>query len=196
LIAETEDEKAFRKELESKQLFKNQSGAQAVLIQRRFEPWSPNWKIEPQLIADRELWETRKTEKGTYINRAGMPAEYTNFAKTFIFLDYDCYPNDTILFKTEAIIDYRFCFSIKREAEDFEYLEGFLRIAKIHACQLQLELSEEFGSGKHCPERRILQTRLNQAERKLKKAIKDYNDKIHTLNKNNRLILSNKIILL
>ena len=193
LIAETAEEKAFREELEARQLFKNQSGNQSILIQRRFETWRPDWEIEPLLIANRQIWEKRKLYGTAYVNRLGVPEEHLLFAKTFIFLDYDCLPNDTIQFRTEAIFDYRLSFSDERTIEDFELLEDFLRITKLHAHQLQAELEEEFGTKGKCPDRKMLKMRLNQAERKLKKALKKHSDDLHSLSQEKRIALSEQI---
>ncbi len=192
LIAETAAEQMFRKELESKSLFKNQSGQQAKLIQRRFEAWNPNWNIEPRLVTNREGWETEEIDEVLYINRKGVAPEYTLFAKTFIFLDYECYA-DSIMFKTDAIIDYRFCFSINRKLEDFRYLEDFMHLAKTHANNLQIELVKEFGRSGDCPKRKLLESKLNTANKKLDKAIHFYNQKLHSETITRRVKLSKQI---
>lgn len=186
LIAETQEERAFRKELETKRLFKNQQGGQqSTLIRRRFDLWNPMWKIEPLMVADREFWKGEELDQIVYMDRKSVPPEYIHFAKTFIFLDYECYA-DTILFNAEAVMDYRFSFATERKLEDFIYLEDFLHLTKIHANQLEQKLSANFANQKNCPDRRLIKELWAAANTDLEKAIEKYNQQIHLATKNGR----------
>lgn len=179
LIAETVDEKKFREELEENQLFKNQNGATALLVERRFERWTKDWEILPELVSEREIREGLKVDEVILINQEKAPPRNNLDTKTFIFLDYECYP-DTVIFKTEAVIDYRFTFTIFRDKADFKCLEDFLNITKIHACELQQELNEKFAALKTCPKREELELILQEKNKLLKDELKWFKVKVHS----------------
>jgi hypothetical protein len=179
LISETEDEKKFRKELDENQLFKNQNGQTALLIERRFERWTKDWGIIPELVSEREIRAGHQLDDVTYINQSEAPPRNNLSTKTFIFLDYECYP-DTVIFKTEAVIDYRFTFTIFRDKADFKCLENFLHITKIHASELQKELNDKFSKSKICPNREELELLLKEKNKLLNEELKWYKVKVHT----------------
>lgn len=179
LISETTNEKKFRKELEEKELFKNQNGETALLIERRFERWNKDWEIIPELVSEREIRPGHKLDEVIFINQTTPPPRNNLSTKTFIFLDYECY-SDTVIFKTEAVIDYRFSFTIHRNKTDFKCLEDFLHLTKIHAYDLQKELEENFSKNKICPNRDELETILNEKNKLLKDELKWYKVKIHS----------------
>lgn len=178
LIAETAEERKFRNELEANQLFKNQTEEQAIVIRRRFEPWSSDWKISPDLVAKRETRRGHEQDEVVYVNQKNPNPRNNLFGSTFISLDYECYP-DTIIFKTEAVIDYRFSFSTYRRDIDFKYLENFLHLAKIHANEFQLALVQNFKNKKDCPDRATLKEMLSDANEILQKENKKYKFKCH-----------------
>jgi hypothetical protein len=179
LISETEDEKKFRKELDENQLFKNQNGQTALLIERRFERWTKDWEIIPALVSEREIREGHKLDEVVFINQSKAPPRNNLSTKTFIFLDYECYP-DTVIFKTEAVIDYRFTFTIFRNKIDFKCLEDFLNITKIHASELQKELNDKFSKSIICPDRDELELLLKEKNKLLNEELKWYKVKVHT----------------
>lgn len=179
LIAETEDEQNFREELDEKQLFKNQNGETAMLIERRFERWNKDWEIVPELVSEREIRPGHKLDEVIFINQEKAPPRNNLSTKTFIFLDYECYP-DTVIFKTEAVIDYRFTFTMYRNKIDFECLENFLHLTKIHADELQQKLEENFSKNKICPDRNELEMILKERNELLEDELKWYKVKVHT----------------
>ncbi len=179
LISETEDEQKFREELDEKELFKNQNGETALLIERRFERWSKDWEIVPELVSQREIRPGHKLDEVIFINQDKAPPQNNLSTRTFIFLDYECYA-DTVIFKTEAVIDYRFTFTMHRNKTDFKCLENFLHLAKIHANELQKELEEKFSKNKICPDRVELEMILKEKNELLKDELKWYKVKVHT----------------
>lgn len=179
LISETADEKRFRQELEEEELFKNQNGETALLIERRFERWNKDWEIIPELVSEREIRPGHKLDEVIFINQEKAPPRNNLSTKTFIFLDYECYP-DTVIFKTEAVIDYRFSFTIHRNKADFKCLEDFLHLTKIYASELQEELEDKFSKKNICPNRDELELILNEKNRLLKDELKWYKVKVHS----------------
>ncbi|MFK7774572.1 MAG: carboxypeptidase-like regulatory domain-containing protein [Saprospiraceae bacterium] len=179
LISETADEEKFRKELESKNLFKNQNGETALLIERRFERWNKDWEIIPELVSEREIRPGHRLDEVIFINQEKAPPRNNLSTKTFIFLDYECY-SDTVIFKTEAVIDYRFSFTIHRNKIDFKCLEDFLHLTKIYASELQNELEEKYSKNNICPDREELALILNEKNKLLTDELKWYKVKIHS----------------
>ena len=179
LISETADEEKFRKELENKNLFKNQNGETPLLIERRFERWNKDWEIIPELVSEREIRPGHKLDEVIFINQATASPRNNLSAKTFIFLDYECY-SDTVIFKTEAVIDYRFTFTTHRNKIDFKCLENFLHLTKIHASEFQKELEAKYSKNNTCPDREELESILDERNKLLHDELKWYKVKVHT----------------
>ena len=194
LISETDEVRQFREELEAKQLFKNQSGDQSELIERRFETWHPKWEIIPGLVADRKPLKGRlDLDEVVYVNRPKVPAFNYLFAETFIFLDYECY-GDTVIFNTEAVLDYRFSYTSYREKNDFKYLEKFLHLTKIHANELKLKLIKRYAHKKDCPGRKGLKKILDEANNNLQKEAKNFVIKAHNYRTDSKMAKLSKEI--
>lgn len=179
LISETENEKKFRTELEENKLFKNQNGQTPILIERRFERWNKDWSIAPELVEEREIREGHQLDDVIYISQTSAPPRNNLSTKTFIFLDFECYP-DEIIFNTEAVIDYRFTFTMFRNKTDFQCLENFLHITKIHAFEFQKELEEKYSKKNICPKADELELLLKERNDLLQEELKWYKVKVHT----------------
>lgn len=178
LIEETTKEAKFRKELEKKQLFENRSGEQAALIQRRFEPWSKDWKISPIMVSETQTRRGDEMDELAQVYRKDVDPTDNLFATTFISLNYECY-SDSIIFKTEAVIDYRFTYSNYRGEIEFKHLENFMHITKTHANNFQVKLTKEYGREFRCPNRIELNEALKHANYLLQKELKQYKFKAH-----------------
>lgn len=65
-----------------------------------------------------------------------------------LYLDYDCYP-DTILYTTNALIDYKYSYILRPDTLNNGYFRMYLDIARIAANRMLAEARRRFAG--RCP---------------------------------------------
>ena len=166
ILPETGIEEVFRKDLESKRLFVNSN------------PYMDDLELlnnKYQLIRDdtypswRKVTDSRSTSYKRHTKSTMGTDTYNGlYAKTFLSLDYNCFP-DSNQFEVMAVLDYKNSFMFARNEMEANFFIKILQYSNLHAIELEKYLTEKYKE--KCPTKNeLMQDRWN-AEKDMKKEI-------------------------
>jgi len=187
ILEETKEEQLFRKKLEQEKLFANTGKGEekSTILKTRFAHWKPHFEVNPTLMTNNTVPRPATGESlgVPFINKVIPTKEF--HVETFLFLDYNCY-EDTVLFKTEAILDYSNSYYSKSDPiSSFGFFRIFMDITKIYALELNQNLSRKYK--KKCPSKEELEGEIKEAEDNLHSEVLTIEANLNSKNKKSYL---------
>ena len=164
VLPETGMEERFRKDLENSQLFVNDrpSDEHIDLLNNKFQliqsGTTPAWEKVPDSKLATYDSQTRST--------LGTDPYNGLFAKTLLFLDYNCF-EDSTQFKVSAILDYSRSYMVSKNELEGAFFMKYLQFSNQHASKFEEALTEKYHD--KCPTREDLLLDLKNAEKAMKK---------------------------